>query len=61
MMDTLYLNFLSQFLHFGSNSSVASNSGINVHDLSQVFLSRCSSPLTSMYFTGHAQTLLYGL
>ena len=61
MMDTLYLNFLSQFLHFGSNSSVTSNSGINVHDLSQVFLSRHSSPLTSMYFTGHAQTLLYGL
>ena len=61
MMDTLYLNFLSQFLHFCSDSSVASNSGINVRDLSQVFLPRRSSPLTSMYFTGHAQTLLYGL
>ena len=61
MMDTLYLNFLLQFLHFGSNFSVVSNSGINVRDLSQVFLFRRSSPLIPMYSTGHAQTLLYGL
>ena len=61
MMDTLYLNLLPQFLHFGSNSSVASDSGINVRDLSQVFLFRRSSPLTSMYSTGRTQTLLYGL
>ena len=40
MMDTLYLNFLSQFLHFGSNFSVASNSGIDVRDLSWEFVSR---------------------
>ena len=49
------------YYHFGSNSSVASNSSIYIRDLSQVFLSRRSSPLTSMYFTGCAQTLLYGL
>ena len=61
MMDTLYLNFMLQFLHFGANSSVVSNSGINVRNLSQVFLSRRSSPLISMYSTGRTQTLLYGL
>ena len=59
--NVLYLNFLSWFLQFGSNSSVVSNSGIDVHDLSWVFLSQRLSPLASMYFTGHAQTLLYGL
>ena len=52
---------LSEFLHFGSNSSVASNSGIDVRDLSWEFVSRSLLHCFSMDATGHAQTLLYGL
>ena len=37
-----YIKFLSLFQKFGSNSSVASNSGIVIHDLSWEFVSRSS-------------------
>ena len=37
-----YIKFLSLFREFGSNSSVASNSGIVIRDLSWEFVSRSS-------------------
>ena len=56
-----YISLLLQFLHFGSNSSAASNPGTVVHDLSWKFVSTCSSHYISMGAASHTQTLLYGL
>ena len=56
-----YTKFLSLFREFGSNSSVASNSGIVVCDLSREFVSRSSLHYFSMDVISHVQTLLYGL
>ena len=57
----LYTSTFVVILEFGSNSSVASNSGIVVRDSSWKFVSRSSLHCFSMDVTSHAQTLLYGL
>ena len=56
-----YIKFLSLFPEFGSNSSVASNSGIVVRDLSWEFVSRSLLHYFSMDVISRTQTLLYGL
>ena len=52
-----YIKFLSLFREFGSNSSVASNSGIVIRDLSWKFVSRSSLHYFSMDVISRAQTL----
>ena len=56
-----YISLSLQFLHFGSNSSAASNPGTVVRDLSWKFVSTSSSHYISMGAASRTQTLLYGL
>ena len=56
-----YISLSLQFLHFGSNSSAASNPGTVVRNLSWEFVSTCLFHYISMEAASRAQTFLYGL
>ena len=55
------ISLLVQSLHFGSNSSAASNPGTVVRDLSWKFVSTCLFHYFPMEAANRAQTFLYGL